>query len=109
MSASRPQFPVPLTQAQRKAVALLLPELARYHIVFTTPYILMASMDDWLQFLSRALPGSGDDREALHRLLKSGPEANYWNEFVFKAYHYHQSDAIFLAGIPDLKATLPHA
>ena len=31
------------------------------------------------------------------------------NEFVFKAYHHHQSDAIFLAGIPDLKATLPHA
>ncbi len=26
-----------------------------------------------------------------------------------KGYHHHQSDAIFLAGIPDLKATLPHA
>jgi hypothetical protein len=87
----------------------LLPDLARYHIVFTTPYILMASKDDWLQFLSRALSGPGDEREALHRLLKYGPEPNYWNEFVFKAYHHHQSDAIFLAGIPDLKATLPHA
>jgi hypothetical protein len=28
---------------------------------------------------------------------------------VFQAYHHHQDDAIFLAGIPDLKATLPHA
>ena len=52
---------------------------------------------------------SGEERQALYRLLKYGPEPNYWNEFVFKAYHHHQSDAIFLAGIPDLKATLPHA
>jgi hypothetical protein len=87
----------------------LLPDLARYHIVFTTPYVLLASKGDWLQFLRRALSGPGDEREALHRLLKYGPGPNYWNEFVFKAYHHHQSDAIFLAGVPDLKATLPHA
>jgi hypothetical protein len=87
----------------------LLPDLARYHIIFTTPYVLMASKDDWLQFLVRALPGSGNDATGLHRFFKHGPDMNYWNEFVFKAYHHHQSDAIFLAGIPDLKATLPHA
>ena len=87
----------------------LLPDLARYHIVFTTPYILMASKEDWLQFLGRALPGSGKDATALHRFFKYGPDLHYWNEFVFKAYHHHQSDAIFLAGIADLKATLPHA
>jgi hypothetical protein len=45
----------------------------------------------------------------LHRFFEYGPNLHYWNEFVFKAYHHHQSDAIFLAGIPDLKATLPHA
>jgi hypothetical protein len=28
---------------------------------------------------------------------------------VFKAYHHHQPDVIFRAGIPDLKGTLPHA
>ncbi|MHB1421750.1 MAG: hypothetical protein ACYC3I_00860 [Gemmataceae bacterium] len=89
----------------------LLPDLARYHIAFTTPYILMASKDDWLQFLQRTLKRfqAGDDRQRLHRLLKHGLEPNYWNEFVLKAYHHHQPDAIFLAGIPDLKATLPHA
>jgi hypothetical protein len=87
----------------------LLPDLARYHIVFNTPYILMASRNDWLQFLGRALPGSGKDATALHRFFKYGPGMHYWNEFVFKAYHHHQSDAILLAGIPDLKATLPHA
>jgi hypothetical protein len=92
-----------------RLVPPLLPDLARYHIVFTTPYILLASKNDWLQFLGRALPGSGKDATALYRFFKSGPDMHYWNEFVFKAYHHHQSDAIFLAGIPDLKATLPHA
>ena len=76
-----------------------------------TPYILMAGKDDWLQFLKRGLSqsGFGTDKDGLHRFLKNGPDPNYWNEFVFKGYHHHQSDAIFLAGIPDLKATLPHA
>lgn len=87
----------------------LLPDLAGYHIVFTTPYVLMASREDWLQFLGRALPGSGTDATGLHQFFKHASDPNYWNEFVFNAYHHHQSDAIFLAGIPDLKATLPHA
>lgn len=87
----------------------LVPNLAHYHIVFTTPYLLMASKKDWLQFLRRAIPGSGNDAMGLHRFFKNGLDPNYWNEFVFKAYHHHQSDAVFLAGIPDLKATLPHA
>lgn len=87
-------------------------EIASYHVVFTTPYVLFkATKDDWTQFLNRTmLKVSGTSEEdALHRLMKYGLEPNYWNEFVFKAYHHHQSEAIFLAGIPDLKATLPHA
>ena len=90
----------------------LLPDLARYYIAFTTPYILIqASKQDWLQFFNRGMSqsGFGDDKEGLHRFLKYGSDSTYWNEFVFKGYHHHTSDAIFLAGIPDLKATLPHA
>lgn len=89
----------------------LLPDLARYDIAFTTPYILMACKNDWLQFLKRSMSqsGFGTDKNGLHCFLKYGPEPNYWTEFVFKGYHHHQSDAIFLAGIPDLRATLPHA
>jgi hypothetical protein len=89
----------------------LMPKLAGHHIAFTTPYILMAGKEDWLQFFRRTISqsGVGTESEGLHRLLKYGPAPNFWNEFVFKAYHHHQSDAIFLAGIPDLKATLPHA
>ena len=36
-------------------------------------------------------------------------DTHYWNEFVFKAYHHHQQDAVFLTGILDMEATLPHA
>ncbi len=90
----------------------LLPEMANYHIAFTTPYVLTeATKGDWTQFLGRSILGfkGTDQRKALHRFLKHGPDTNFWKEFVCKAYHHHQSDAIFLAGIPDLKATLPHA
>lgn len=89
-----------------------MPEMANYHVCFTTPYILIESTkDDWTQFLERTLVKveGADDPDRLHRLLKYGLSTNYWNEFVFTAYHHHQADAIFLAGIPDLKATLPHA
>ncbi len=89
----------------------LLPELASFHILFTPPYILIESTkDDWTQFLKRTLlkVEGINDRDRLHRLLKFGLDTNYWNEFVFKAYDHHQAQAIFLAGIPDLKATLPH-
>jgi hypothetical protein len=90
----------------------LMPELATFHVLFTTPYILIeTTIDDWMQFLKRTLPKvkGKNNRDRLHRLLKFGLSTNYWNEFVFKAYHHHHAEAIFLAGIPDLKATLPHA
>ncbi len=89
-----------------------LPDLARHYIAFTTPYILIeASKDDWTQFLRRNMVRfkADDERGSLYQLLKYGLNLNYWNEFVFQAYHHHQRDAIFLAGVPDLKATLPHA
>ncbi|MGE4160079.1 MAG: hypothetical protein AB7F75_13440 [Planctomycetota bacterium] len=87
-----------------------LPDLVHYHVAFTTPYILtQASKQDWTQFLKRGVSQSGLGSDALHNFLKYGPGLNYWNEFVLKSYHHSQSDAIFLAGIPDLEKTLPHA
>jgi hypothetical protein len=84
------------------------PELANYHVAFTTPYVLIIqSKNDWIAYLKRSMVGMKGD--TLHQILKLGLGENYWNEFVFQAYHHHQFDAIFLAGIPDLKVTLPHA
>ena len=72
----------------------------------TTPYILIDTPKaDWVAFLKRTMLhcDGPNDRTRLHNLLKFGLEPHYWNEFVFKAYHHHQQDAVFLTGIPDMK------
>jgi hypothetical protein len=88
------------------------PEHAIYWIAMTTPYVLIeASKSDWIAFLKRTMLqcNGSNDRTRLRNLLKYGLEPNYWNEFVFNSYHHHQHDAVFLTGIPDMQATLPHA
>jgi hypothetical protein len=82
------------------------PDHAIYWIVMTTPYVLLgASKTDWIAFLKRAMVGSEGPNDAtrLHHLLKYGPEVNYWNEFVFKSYHHHQHDAVFLTYVAHQK------
>jgi hypothetical protein len=88
------------------------PKLATYWVSMTTPYILLNSTkSDWISFLKRAMVQikGPNERTRLHSLLKYGPTPNYWHEFVFTAYHHHQFEAVFLAGIPNVKASLPHA
>jgi hypothetical protein len=87
-----------------------------YHVVFTTPYVLIGpTKADWTAYLKKSVLGSADTRKALHEFLKYGKAANSrkpdesWNEFIFQAYHHHQFEAIFLAGLPDVKGSLPHA
>ncbi|MEZ6100241.1 MAG: hypothetical protein R3E01_14830 [Pirellulaceae bacterium] len=88
------------------------PDHAIYWIAMTTPYVLIgATKSDWIDFLKRTMLqcDGPNDATRLHNLLKYGLVPNYWNEFVFKSYHHHQHDAVFLTGIPDMEATLPHA
>lgn len=83
-----------------------------YHIIFTTPYILTeTSKSDWTAYLNKSIleTGSTDRRAALHEVLKYGREPRFWSEFIFLGYHHHQPDAIFLAGLPDVPGSLPHA
>lgn len=91
-------------------VRLAPPVATGCHVALTTPYILTgATRADWIAYLSKQLLEAGDRQAALHDLLKYGPDLNYWNEFVFQAYHHHQKEAIFLAGLADVKGSLPHA
>jgi hypothetical protein len=87
-------------------------DLGDYWITMTTPYVLIDfGKSDWIAFLKRTTlhcDGSSDQAR-LRKLLKYGLDTHYWNEFVFKAYHHHQQDAVFLTGILDMEATLPHA
>jgi hypothetical protein len=70
---------------------------------------------DWTAYLQKSLLGSIDTKKALHEFLKFGKATHSrkaeesWNEFIFQSYHHHQADAIFLAGRPDVKGSLPHA
>lgn len=87
-------------------------DLVEYHVTFTTPYILtQASKSDWTAYLNRAMLQlqNTEENRRLYELLKYGLSVHHWNEFVFQAYHHHQNNAIVLAGIPDVKASLPHA
>src|SRR5262249_34010099 len=55
------------------------PELATYHIIFTTPYVLIdASKKDWIDFFRRNMVGmkTSSETEAIHRLMKFGPTKN---------------------------------
>ncbi len=85
-------------------------DLLDYHVVFTTPYVLVnAGKTDWIAYLNKNIMGATDSRQALYKFLKYGATWNRWNEFVFQAYHHHQSNVIFLAGLPNVKGSLPHA
>lgn len=89
-----------------------LADLVDYHVAATTPYILTkATKTDWTAYLNRAMLNLEvrEEGQRLHELLKYGSWTHHWNEFVFKAFHHAQHEAIFLAGIPDVKGSLPHA
>jgi hypothetical protein len=86
--------------------------LVDYSVVFTTPYVFVnATKMDWLAFLDRTLPKvkASDKKEALYILMKYGMELNYWNEYIFQAYYNSLNNVIFLAGLPDIKESRPHA
>lgn len=89
-----------------------LADLCEYQVTITTPYVLTeANASDWTAYLKRAmleLPHV-DKEHRLHDLLKYGLSVHHWNEFVFQGYHHHRHDAIFLAGLPDVRDSLPHA
>jgi hypothetical protein len=83
-----------------------------YHFAITTPYIPMGfGRADWTAYLSKSLIGltAPEKRRRLHEVLKYGRGPNFWSEFIFKAYHHHRPDAIFLTGLPDVPRSMPHA
>ena len=90
--------------------------LVDFHFGFATPYVLIGtSKADRTAYLKKNVMGSADTQKALHDFMKFGKAAKSsrvdrsWSEFVFQAYHHHQFDAIFLAGLPDVKSSRPNA
>jgi hypothetical protein len=82
----------------------------KYHVFLTTPYVLLNfGKEDWTAYVKKSLLDLKlPDRMRLDHFLKHGKDTNHWNEFIFQAYHHHQSDAVFLSGLPDVPGSLPH-
>ena len=79
------------------------------HVIFTTPYIVLRpGPHDWLAYFSRTLPqpATVDDYE---RHMKYGPTREYWSDFIFEAYVNYRTEAIYLAGLPDVPESRPHS
>jgi hypothetical protein len=88
--------------------------LVKYHVFFTTPYILIQTTETMIAaYLKREIERLDGRRlpceiGARDFVLKHGPSSNHWNEYIFCAYSNHQNDAVFIAGIPDDRKSLPH-
>jgi hypothetical protein len=75
-------------------------------VAFTTPYILRdAGEQAWRAYLARTLKGAMTDPKKATTALKYGID---WSEYIFAGYAGHTSTAIFLTGLPDVPASLPH-
>lgn len=82
------------------------------HVVFTTPYvILQPGPEEWLAYFARTLSGidAAEPQRAYEILMKYGLERNYWNEYILEAYVNHLSEAVFIAGLPDVEESRPHS
>lgn len=82
------------------------------HVVFTTPYNFLATpLSEWMAYFRRVLPEAPQQAriDASERHMKYGPSRSYWNEFVFEGYVNYATEAIFLAGLPDIPETRPHS
>lgn len=80
------------------------------HVVFTTPYRLMASFEsDWLAYFERTLTEAMPQKRlaAYEQHLKYGPVRDYWPEFVFEAYVNFQPGVVLLKGLPDVPESRP--
>ncbi len=82
------------------------------HVVFTTPYVLLEpGLPEWQAYLRRTLPDAPKQAriEANERHMKYGPTRTYWNDFVFEGYARHRTEAIYLAGLPNVPESRPHS
>lgn len=82
------------------------------HVVFTTPYIVLKpGLREWQAYFRRNLPEVPHEAilDAYERHMKYGPTRRYWNDFVFEGYVNHRTEAIYLAGLPDVPESRPHS
>lgn len=79
---------------------------AEVSVVFTTPYVLRGTSEqDWAAYFDRTLGAAKGDANKTIAALKYGID---WSEYICAGYAGHVTEAIFLNGLPDMPASLPH-
>lgn len=91
---------------------------AEYFSELTTPYILDGrTADAWTRYLQSVMlevvvrddgTESSQVEDRLAAVFKDDCGAMPWMEFVFQGYSGYEEDVIFLTGIPNDPASLPH-
>jgi hypothetical protein len=80
------------------------------HVVFTSPYVLLSpGLAGWQAYFDRTLPQGPARADSYARHMKYGPTRAYWNDFVFEAYVNYRTEAVYLAGLPDIPESRPHS
>ncbi|MCY3985063.1 MAG: hypothetical protein OXE85_14240 [Roseovarius sp.] len=84
------------------------------HIVFTTPYVFHDHSEQaFIHYLERNHVRSNAQKVPLRTknmrgyLMKYGPTANHWNEYIFMAYMGCQHETIFVTGISEVRESPP--
>ncbi len=86
-------------------------EKDNYHIILTTPYVILnSSEEDWLAFFQRQGITKGEENSEKKYIdfMKNPPDIKYWYNYICDAYYSFIIDCIFLMGIPDTKGSKPH-
>jgi hypothetical protein len=78
-------------------------------VTASTPYVFRdSSRITWENFFQRHLASKTGAERPLKHYLKYGKSLEYWLEFVFQAFKGYTGNMIFVTGVPDDPASLPH-
>jgi hypothetical protein len=81
-------------------------------LAMTTPYLITSpGIAEWELYFRRTL-GPSEPVRRYEALMKHGwpPHGSrYWTEYIFEAYVNHETEVVFLSGLPDLEQSRPHS
>lgn len=70
--------------------------------------MLHPNVTEWRGYFRRTLPDPTAVDSYEHH-MKYGPTRQYWNDYVFEAYVNYRTEAVYLAGLPDIPESRPHS
>ena len=81
-----------------------------YRVIFTSPYILLSSQQQWEVFFDRNITGIRETSIATknyENFMSNGLNPLYWMEFIMQGYVSYTDTTISLAGLPDIGSSRP--